>query len=306
MQNDLPYAAFKAAGLILFCMMVVSFSDNLLPFISNRFGLWELHATRSLMACTILLCAGYILQINFRPKNISAVALRSFCFSLGMVLYFAALGAISVAQAGAGLFTSPLFVLLFSVIFFRKQVSLIRILTVLFGFIGVLLVLKPSNADFSWLSILPVLGGAAYALGLLATRHMCADESTLVLVFWFFMMLGLIGMIGASYMEWLNPETQQGLKTYLNRGWTPPTTSFLLLAGLMAFITLIAVTAQARAYQIAETSYLAVFEYSFLVFAAIWGWLLWQDKLDMIAIFGMLAIVISGTVIAVQDRTHPA
>lgn len=293
--------SMRAASLIVFCMVTIAFSDNLLPFISKDFGLWEFHAIRSLMACSLFLLIGVILKWRFRPKNAGAVALRSMLFGTGMMFYFAALGVVPVAQAGAGLFTSPIFVLLFSVIVYRAPIGFWRIFAVILGFVGVLLVLQPNQDAFSWYSLLPVFGGAIYALGLLATRHLCADESAPALVFWFLVTAGIYGVLGASYFHWVSPVDVESV-SYINRGWVLPTPLFWWVTLAMGLITMIAVTAQARGYQMADASYLAVFEYSFLVSAAFWGWIFWDQHLDALSILGMVAIAISGTLIAVRTR----
>jgi drug/metabolite transporter (DMT)-like permease len=297
----LDNTSLRAASLIVFCMMTIAFSDNLLPLISKDFGLWEFHAYRSLMACSLFLIIGLFLKWSFRPKNFLAVIIRSLLFGTGMMFYFAALGVVPVAQAGAGLFTSPMFVLLFSVIGFRVPIGFWRIFAVILGFAGVLLVLQPNQDTFSWFSLLPVFGGAIYALGLMTTRHLCADEAATALVFWFLVTAGIYGVLGASYFHWVSPVDLENI-SYLSRGWTNPTPLFLWVTLFMGLITMIAVTAQARGYQMADASYLAVFEYSFLVSAAFWGWILWNQSLDALSVLGMVAIAISGTVIALRTR----
>lgn len=289
----------RAASLIVFCMVTIAFSDTLMPFVSDDFGLWQFHATRSLIACGLFLLLGLYFKWNFIPKSWSAVAIRSFLFGTGMILYFAALGFVPVAQAGAGLFMAPIFVLLFSVFAFGTPIGLWRILAVIIGFVGALLVLKPTQGAFSGYSLLPVLGAVFYALGLIATRRLCSEESAISLVFWFLVMAGVYGLLGACFFDWvLKPETLD--TTFLSRGWIAPTPKFLWVTSGMGLVTMVALTAQARGYQMADASYLAVFEYSFLVSATFWGWVLWGQELDALAIIGMIAIAISGTLIALR------
>ena len=294
-------APLQAAMLIVFCMVTIAFSDNLLPFITNDFGLWEFHAIRSLMGCILFLIVGFFLKWNFIPKNYWAVALRSLLFSTGMMLYFAALGVIPVAQAGAGLFAAPIFVLVFSVVIFRTPIGFWRIFAVILGFVGALMVLKPGHGGFSIYSLLPLIGAAFYALGLMVTGRMCADEKPQALVFWFLFTAGIYGFVGASYFHWISPVETESL-TYIFHGWTKLTPFFLGVTFAMALVTMISLSAQSRGYQMADASYLAVFEYSFLVSAVFWGWILWEHNLDLVSILGMIAIAVSGTVIAIRSK----
>jgi len=58
-----------------------------------------------------------------------------------------------------------------------------------------------------------------------------------------------------------------------------------------------------RAYQIAEASYVAVFEYVFLIFAVFWGYVLWGDLPSSIGFFGIALIVGAGTVIVMRSES---
>ena len=57
-----------------------------------------------------------------------------------------------------------------------------------------------------------------------------------------------------------------------------------------------------RAYQVGEASYIAVFEYSFLIFASFWAWVIWGDVLDTQAVLGIALIIASGAVIALRTK----
>ncbi|MGH3613687.1 MAG: hypothetical protein ACRDRK_14070, partial [Pseudonocardia sp.] len=66
---------------------------------------------------------------------------------------------------------------------------------------------------------------------------------------------------------------------------------------------LVAVGMITRGYQSAATSYVAVFEYSFLVTASVWAWTLWGEPPDAASVAGMLLIVASGTIITTAAPT---
>ena len=81
-----------------------------------------------------------------------------------------------------------------------------------------------------------------------------------------------------------------------------PTPRFLVLLMVQAFGSLFAVAALTRGYQLAEVSFVAVFEYSFLVFAGFWGWILWRDIPDLQAVFGIVLITVVGVIITLRSR----
>ena len=217
------------------------------------------------------------------------------------MLYFAVLGFIPIAQAGAGLFSAPIFVLIFSVILFKKRIGIWRIGAIALGFTGALLVLKPSADGFSIYSLLPLIGAALYALGLIVTRIKCAEEPAAILAFWFMAAMGIMGVLGASYFHWISPVLEADV-TFASRGWIWPSSYILSFIAIMALITICVMTAQAKAYQMADASYISVYEYSFLVSVGFWGWVLWDQTLDLLSIMGMIAIAVSGALIAIRSQ----
>ena len=118
-----------------------------------------------------------------------------------MTLFFSVLSFLPVALAGAGLFTSPVFVLLFSVVIFRMRPGWRRILAVVLGSVGVWFVLRPDTQNFQLIQILPILAGAFYAGASLTTRRYCADESPYALTMAYFVLIGLIGLVGAVVID---------------------------------------------------------------------------------------------------------
>ena len=69
-----------------------------------------------------------------------------------------------------------------------------------------------------------------------------------------------------------------------------------------AFVSVIGVALITRGYQVAEASYVSVFEYAFLLSAGFWGYMLFGEMLDLTAIIGVSFIVLSGTIILFRAR----
>ena len=219
-----------------------------------------------------------------------------------MILYFGSLALLPIAEAGAGLFSSPIFILGFSVLFFRTRIGFLRILCVGFGFAGALLVLKPDFGNLSVLTFFPLMAGSLYAMGQILTRHYCADEKTSVLLFGFFAMIGIFGFVGSVFLTYLDlsPETI-ALAPFFLTGWQPITSEFLFWTVIQASGSLIAVAGLIKGYQVAEPTFVAIFEYSFLIFAGFWGWIIWSQIPDGIGMFGIALIMGAGIVITMRS-----
>jgi drug/metabolite transporter (DMT)-like permease len=221
-----------------------------------------------------------------------------------MLIYFGALAFLPVAQVAAGLFTAPIFVLLIQRLAYGQPISGAQVLAVAVGFVGVVMVLGPEAMSGATLAaLLPVIAGALYALGNIATRQWCAGESAETLVAGFFGMLGVMGLIGMAVLTLFPVTVPEGAEGFLQRGPVWPTGSFLWWTFVQAAGSLLGVGMIIKAYQIADASKVSVFEYIILPASAAWGFLLWGEVLTWLAVAGMVLIALAGVLIARQSPT---
>jgi drug/metabolite transporter (DMT)-like permease len=290
-------------ALVVLAMIILGYIDNFIGIIAEDVGLWQFHFMRSILMCSTLAILAKLFNWRIRPRNWRAVMGRSLLMASVFVLYFGAAGMMPLSQVGAGLFTSPIFVLLFSVVFYRTRIGIWRIFAVVLGSAGVILILRPNASDVSLLTLVPVLAGAFYAQANISTRQWCGGEPTSVLVMGAFLMLGLFGAIGVLVFTLfpVSPEMAEALP-FFTKGWVAPTDRFIFWLVVQAVGSLGAVALLTRGYQLAEVSFVTVFEYSFLVFAALWGWMLWGTVLDLRGVLGIGAIILSGVIIALRSR----
>lgn len=292
-----------AAGMILIYATIIGFTDNFVRVIADEAGLWQFHFTRTALALTILGLVALPLRLRLRPVHPGAVAARSILHGLAMVIYFGALAFLPVALVAAGLFTAPIFVLLISRFAYGDAIGLVGILAVAVGFGGAVLVLGPEAwAGASLPALLPVIAGAMYAMGNVATRKWCPDESAETLLAGFFAALGLIGLIGMVVLSLVSVEAAAGPEGFLLRGPLWPSAGFWFWTLVQAAGSLLGVGLMVRAYQIAAATRVSVFEYAILPTSAIWGWLIWGEVLTPLAVTGMAMIVAAGVMIAFGAR----
>ncbi len=293
----------QAAGMILIYAAIIGFTDNYVRVIAAHAGLWQFHATRTVFAIAILTILAVPLSLRLRPVNLRSVAARSIIHGLSMVIYFGALAFLPVALVAAGLFTAPIFVLLISRFAYGEAIGPFRILAVILGFTGVVLVLGPEAfAGASLPALLPVLAGAMYAMGNIATRKWCPQESAETLLAGFFLALGIIGLLGMAALALWPIPVPAGVAGFLQRGPVWPDSGFWFWTFIQAAGSLLGVGLMVRAYQVADATRVSVFEYAILPSAAIWAWLLWGEVLTPLAILGMALIVAAGLMIAIRAR----
>lgn len=286
----------RSAIMLLIGMSIIGLIDNFVVEIAKNAGLWQFHLFRALIALPILVVFGVIFGQRLLPIRVWAVGLRSFFLATAMLLYFASIPSMPIALVVAGLFTSPVFVLVFSWVGLGLAIGFYRLVAVGVGFLGVLLILDPWNADFSWRLLLPVAGGALYALNAIASRRLCSEESTIAMLIGLFITFGVFGAIGLFVLGDAS-STEFALS-----GWREPTPTLLFWIVIQAVGSIVSIGLLTRAYQTAETTYLVVYEYSLLIFASFWGYVLYAQSVGLSAIFGMCLIVLSGIIIAWRER----
>jgi drug/metabolite transporter (DMT)-like permease len=264
-------------------------------------GLWQFHFLRAAIALGLLWPLARMWKVSLRPLRPGRVVLRSLLTSSAMVLYFGGLGFLPIAQVVAGLFTAPLFVVLFSVLLFGDRVGPWRSFAVVLGFVGILLALGLDLSELSFLSLLPLLAGALYGLGNLATRKLCEDEGTLTLLGGFFGAMLAWGALGCLFLWAVPLPVPAGPDGWATRGWVLPEGWFLVMVIVQGVGSLLGVGLQIRAYQIANATVVAVFENALLVFATLWAIVLWREVPGPVEALGLLLVTGAGVLIALRE-----
>ncbi len=283
-------------------MALLGFIDNFVKLMAQDIGLWQFHFARSLIILTIIGAFSFALGWTVRPKNFGAVAFRSFFSASAMIFYFGAVAALPIAQVGAGLFTAPIFVLIISAAFYGVAIGPWRIIAVGLGFLGVLLLLRPDAGSFNTTSLIPIFAGLLYGYGAVCTRMYCAEESTITMVTGFFGVLGLWGAGGLIWFAVSGMPTDPIQDGFFATGWQPWTQNAVFWTVAQAVISVIGLGLITRAYLLADASHVAVFEYSFLISAGFWSYILWDELPDAIGLIGIALIVAAGAVIILRTR----
>lgn len=307
MQQPAETNPIGAVLYMLVAMVLIGFIDNFIAPLAGHIGLWQFLFLRMVLSLPLLVLAARMGVGVLRARSWRRVAARSLLIALAMVLYFGALAFMSIGEALAGLFTSPIFILLVSVGFLRLRVGIWRIAAVAIGFGGVLMVLQPGGAGFSALMLMPVAGGLLYALGSIATRYWCAEESTLVMLAGIFVMQGVIGALAMIGLALIGPEAPAGADGFLLRGWVwPPDGAVWPIMAMQVFGSLAGVFCLIRAYQWGDASYVSVFEYSVMVFGPTFGFFLFGQTLGGLQLIGVALIITAGAIIALRSRREAA
>ncbi len=305
-MQDIATKPLSAALFMVGAMLIIGAIDNVIVILAEEIGLWQFHFTRALIAIPLVIALSVIGLGTIRPRRWWAVAVRSGLVATSMLFYFSALALMPIAQALAGLFTSPIFILIVTALVLKQRIGPWRILAVILGFAGILLVLQPDPQNFSWITFLPVAGGFFYALSAISTRTLCAGESTVALLAGMWLTLGTMGAIGLAVLSVWPLASVPGPDGFVTRGWTWPMWHATPYVVIQAFGSVAGVFMIIKAYQLGEPSYVSIFEYSVMIFGPLYALVLFGQTMDLIQILGVGLIVVAGAVIALRSREAAA
>lgn len=292
----------RAAALtMLAAMLVIGCIDNFISLIARDAGLWQFQVLRSAMGLPLIILVSFLGFGTLWALRLWAVALRSFFVAFAMLFYFGSLAFMPLAQALAGLFTSPIFILLITAFILREPVGPARIWAVFIGFIGILLVLDSDWSTLSWISFLPVVGGLFYAMGAVATRQLCEGESTLSMLAMLFLIQAIIGALALAVLGQFEFTVPEGAAGFIQRGWVWPVTAALPFILLQAVGSVLGVGLIIRAYQIGTASYVAIYEYSVFISGPFFAWMLFGQTVTALQAGGIILIAAAGIVIALRS-----
>ncbi|WP_426416315.1 DMT family transporter [Aestuariirhabdus sp. LZHN29] len=187
--------------------------------------------------------------------------------------------------AEAALFkqTAPFFIPIIAALWLGEQVPRIVRLAILLGFTGVALVLNPQSDSLNPVLLIALCGALLSALAKVTIRRMANTEPSTRIVFYFALFTSLLSAT-PGLLNWVTPSLE---------GW--------LLILLMAALSTGAQLSLSQAYALAPAGRLGPFTYSSILFATLFGWLLWGESLSLITFAGIALVIIAG-VLSIADQ----
>jgi len=225
----------------------------------------------------------------WRTRHLRMQLVRSLCLVLATMCFFGALRFLPLAEASAITFLAPMFAIVLSMPVLGERPTRARWLASLAGFIGILILVRPGSAVFHPATGLLVLAAISNSLYMLLTRKLPNDTPYTTLFY-----SALVGTVGLSFA--------------LPFGEMPSTATirdalFLVLLGLLAGVghwMLI------RAFLMAPASMLTPFTYLQMIWATLYGYLIFSQLPDGLSALGMSVIVASGVALVLHERRRAA
>jgi drug/metabolite transporter (DMT)-like permease len=199
---------------------------------------------------------------------------------MSMVCGFSALQHLPLTEATALQFTSPLFMTALSALFLAEPVGRHRWGAVVVGFLGVLVMARPAPGQMNVVGVILGILGALGAAGAMVTiRQIAATERGPTIVFYFTLAGVALGLAGSA-LHWVTPD--------------PLTLALLILAGLVGGVGQLLLT---EALRNAPVGVIAPFDYTQLVWATAFGFVIWGELPHPLTLIGAAIVAASGVYI---------
>ncbi|SEQ26255.1 DMT family transporter [Pseudomonas sp. NFPP19] len=276
-------------GIALICLAVLLFAshDTLSKYLSAFYPIvmvvWARYVVHTLLMLVVFVPrSGFSAVV--RTKRPGLQLLRALCLIGTSLLFTTGLRYIPLAEATAVNFLAPLLVTALSVPFLRERVSRAQWLAVLAGFVGVLIVVRPGGALFTPAILLPLGSALCFGFYQLLTRKLSGVDSPTTSNF-------LTGILNSLIMSALLPFF-----------WSTPTLVhglFMIGLGTCGMLGHMLLT---QAFRHAAPAMLAPFSYGQILFAGLFGYLIFDHTPDQYALVGIAVICLSGLAVAWAQR----
>lgn len=278
------------SGLFLF-----SLQDIIIKFFSDTYSVLQIVFIRCVVAAVlillvVLLTGGWRGVLPHKPK---LLLLRGFLGFLSCMAYYLAIASLPLVDVVIIVFSAPILVTVMSAILLKESVGARRWLALAIGFGALIIVVGPSGNFRHLATLLALLATFAYAGSILVTRFIGANDhpSTITLYSMFVFIIGSVvaSVLVVAFGATLAPENPS--LQFLLRPWVLPRPGdglLMIFLGLNAALAFYCVT---KAYWGSPASVVAPFEYTYIIWAALFGYLVWTEIPRTTSVFGMALLI---------------
>ena len=255
--------------------------DLFLKILSESVPVSQILIYVGILATVLLSVISIIKQIPVLKNDIyinKLFIIRSFADMMGAVLILTSISLMPLSTVSSILQAIPLFITFGVVLIFKEIVGWRRWSAVSFGFIGVMLILKPGLSSFYPSSLIVLMGVACLALRDIVTRKISEDIHAITVSLYAFILTTVGGVVCIPFFG--------NFVTLTITQWFVVLT--ITLFGCFSYFMLVLATRKG------DISVISPFRYSRLIFAIVLAILVLNERPDTLTLFGAAIIVISG------------
>jgi drug/metabolite transporter (DMT)-like permease len=277
----------QGSAFMVLAMAGFTINDIFVKFVGQSLELGQTLFIRGCFACiAIYIAAKFSGQLRpIKSMMTKPIILRSLGEMLATFTFVKALFHIPLANVSAIFQALPLALTLYAAFFMGEHVGWRRMLAILIGFAGVLIIIRPGTDGFDVYSIWVLVAVAASVLRDIATRSVAKSTPSLMIALFTAIGVTLMGAATAMFEPW-RPVSGQSLGLLA-------TTSVFLVVGYYGVVT---------AMRVGDIGFVSPFRYTVLLFSITGGALVFGEYPDTYTLIGAAFIVASGVYTIYRER----
>lgn len=271
---------YKSLSVFFFVLMSVCIKAT-----ESQIPLFQVVFFRSLFALIPLFILIYFMKLKFQSlNNFKLHFSRAIIGISAMSLFFLSLRFVPLVEMQTISFSSVFFISILSIFFLKEKIGIRRMIAIFIGFIGIVIILKPSSAIFSNYSLLPLIASLCLSIAIIFLKKILKTNNNILSV-WFFTLLCTLISLSFYNENWLWPEKINLI--------------LLMASGLLGFAAQICLT---KSFQLADASLLAPLDFSSVIWSFLLGYFLFGELISYNVFIGGLIIIISVGYIFNRER----
>jgi drug/metabolite transporter (DMT)-like permease len=284
-ENDERAARLAGIGLMLLSIFMFSFGDATGKFLVATYSVGQLLCLRAAAALLVLSPVIWRQRSQFFDMERPWLQLlRVVLSTLEVAAFFLAVVYLPLADVITYYLAGPIFVTALSALVLGEHVGWRRWTAILIGFCGVVIALRPSTQTFSLPALIALGGSLSFAVLMLITRSLRATPD-IVMASSQFVGTFLLGAAMAPF------------------GWVTPTPGSLALFAVAGIISVSALFCVNRSLKLAPASVVVPYQYSMIIWAVIFGLVVFGDVPHPATIIGAAIIIGAGLYIYLRERS---
>lgn len=280
--------AMRSVGLMLLSMFCFAVVDALAKVVALKYPANEVTFFRmafGVLPAFLLCLRGRPLVQRWRQLDMRGQTIRAVTLLGSSALFFAGLPYVPLSEAISIAYSEALLVIVLAPLLLGERLLPRNALAALLGFFGVLMVVKPDNAEASLVGPALLVASAFFgALSMIQIRRIReTDDSTTTVLY--FTVVGTLVTGTTLPFSWSTPSL--------------PDLGLMLALGLLATLGQLLFTIAVRR---AHAATLAPYTYTSIIWASLLGYLIWGEVLSLLSLIGIVLIVGSAVVVAVLEQ----
>ena len=271
---------YKSLSVMFFVLMSVCIKAT-----GDHIPLFQVVFFRNFFALLPLIFFIYFLKLNFSSiNNYKLHIARAFIGITAMSLFFISIRYVPLVEMQTISYSSVFFISILSIFFLGEKIGYRRIIAIFIGFIGVLIILKPSTELFSNSSVLPLIASLFLSMAVIVLKKILLTNNNILSVWVFTVLCTIISLF------------------FYNENWVWPNNldmSFMIASGILGFIAQICLT---KSFQLADASLLAPIDFSSVIWSFSLGYIFFGELISSDVLIGGLIIITSVGYIFYRER----